>query len=85
MSMFEDSRYRWRETYFVLFKASDRPTLKKVQHALAKLDERYEITNSTEDDEGRFESLTLISPDDFAALDICYTEGEASTTRCKTC
>ena len=25
--------------------------------------------------QGRFDSLTLISPDDFAALDICYTGG----------
>ena len=76
MSMFEDSRYRWRETYFVLFKAVDRPKLKKVQHALAKLDEHYEVTNSTETDDGQFESLTLVSPDDYAALDVCYTEGE---------
>ena len=30
MSMFEDSRYRWRETYFVLFDAKKRPTLKSV-------------------------------------------------------
>ena len=29
MSMFEDSRYRWRETYFVLFDAKRRPTAEK--------------------------------------------------------
>jgi hypothetical protein len=39
------------------------------------LSERYELIEPTADDQGRFESVTLISPDDFAALDICYTEG----------
>ena len=75
MSMFEDSRYRWRETYFVLFDAGNRPMLKKVVQTLAKLSDRYEVTNLHADDNGRFESLTLFSPDDFAALDICYTDG----------
>lgn len=76
MSMFEDPRYKWRETYFVLFSAADRPLLRKVQHALAKLDDHYVITNATENDDGQFDSLTLVSPDDYAALDLCYTEGE---------
>jgi hypothetical protein len=74
--MFEDGRYRWRETYFVLFRAADRPKLKKVERALAALDERYELHNARADDQGRFESLTLVSPDDYAALDICFLEGE---------
>jgi len=75
MSMFERSNYRWRETYFVLFRSSDRPTLKKVGKALSGLNDRYTLTNLSADDGGRFESLTLLSPDDFAALDICYTSG----------
>jgi hypothetical protein len=76
MSMFEDKRYRWRETYFVLFDAKNRPLLKGVAKTLSALNKRFELTNQNEDDEGRFDSLTLISRDDFAALDICYT-GEA--------
>lgn len=77
MSMFENHQYRWRETYFVLFASRDRPKLATVEEALRQLDPRYELTNpSVDDEEGRFESLTLISHDDFAALDICYTEGE---------
>ena len=75
MSMFEDSRYRWRETYFVLFHSSDRPALGKVQQALSTLNEQYELTNLNPDEQHRIDSLTLISPEDFAALDICYTEG----------
>ena len=75
MSMFEDSRYRWRETYFVLFPAKKRPTLNSVTKMLSALNKRFELTNLNADDEGNIDSLTLISPDDFAALDICYTAG----------
>jgi len=75
MSMFEDSRYRWRETYFVLFDAKKRPKLKTVVKTLSALNKRYELTNICDDGKGMVDSLTLISPDDFAALDICYTEG----------
>ena len=45
MSMFEDSRYRWRETYFVLFDAKKRPTLKSVTKTLSALNKRFELTN----------------------------------------
>jgi hypothetical protein len=76
MSLFEDSQYRWRETYFVLFDSSNRPTLKAVRRALSELNEHYVLRNLSADEEGRFDSLTLLSPDDFAALDICYTGGE---------
>jgi hypothetical protein len=76
MSMFEDSQYRWRETYFVLFASRKRPTLKAVARALSALNEHFVLKNPSTDERGRFDSLTLLSPDDFAALDICYTGGE---------
>ena len=75
MSLFEDSHYRWRETYFVLFPAKKRPRLDSVTKMLTALNKRFELTNLNADDEGLLDSLTLISHDDFAALDICYTEG----------
>jgi len=75
MSMFGDSRYRWRETYFVLFDVKKRPTLKSIAKTLSALNQRFELTNLSGDDQGFVDSLTLISPDDFAALDICYTGG----------
>lgn len=74
MSMFEDGRYRWRETYFVLFDAKKRPTLKNVEKTLSALNNRFELTNQNDED-GFVDSLTLISPDDYSALDICYTDG----------
>lgn len=76
MSMFEDNHYRWRETYFVLFDSQSRPALKTVEKALATLNDRYELSHGAKNASGRFESLTVVSPDDFSALDICYTEGD---------
>ncbi len=75
MSMFENSQYRWRETYFVLFSLAKRPTLQTVEGALAALSGRYTLSNGWADASGLFESLTLLSPDDFSALDICFTGG----------
>jgi len=75
MSMFENPGYRWRETYFVLFDTAKRPKLDIVQKKLAALNKRFQLVNLNADEAGLVDSLTLISPDDFAALDVCYTEG----------
>jgi hypothetical protein len=76
MSTFENKDYRWRETYFVLFPLKRRPKLEAVSKAVHALNKRYELSNPTADDNGLIESLTVISPDDNAALDICFTSGE---------
>jgi len=76
MSMFENDQYCWRETYFVLFDSRKRPPLEAVRQTLAKLNTHFTLTNLTATDDGRIESLTILAPDDFAALDICYVDGE---------
>lgn len=76
MSLFGDPRYRWRETYFVLFRSEKRPTLAKLERALRRLNPSFTLLNQAADEEGRFQSLTLISPDDFAGMDISYLEGQ---------
>jgi len=76
MSTFERDNYRWRETYFVLFLSSERPTLEATRAALARLNSRFEFCNPETDEDGRFDSLTLLAPEDFAALDIAYIEGD---------
>src|SRR5690606_16094725 len=76
MSTFESDDYRWRETYFVLFDAERRPSLRKVQQAIERLKDRFELSHPAADDSGAFESLTVMAPDDYAALDISYVEGE---------
>lgn len=76
MSTFEDHHYRWRETYFVLFSARKRPKLAIVAKTLQALNERYVLSNQNADSHGLIESLTVISPEDYAALDICFTSGD---------
>jgi hypothetical protein len=76
MSLFENSQYRWRETYFVLFDAKKRPPLKDVIKALKSLKKRCVLIDPMADENGFVDSLSLISPNDFAALDICYTDGD---------
>ncbi|MFO0898043.1 MAG: hypothetical protein U0836_11525 [Pirellulales bacterium] len=76
MSTFENSDYHWRETYFILFESSRRPTQEQVAQALRGLGKRYELTNERSEDDGLFGSLTVVSHDDFAALDVSYLDGE---------
>ncbi|MCC7084676.1 MAG: hypothetical protein IT427_06685 [Pirellulales bacterium] len=75
MSTFENHDYKWRETYIVLFHAQRRPTLEKVQQRLVDLNSRFELVNPEADEKGRFQSITIQSPQDFAAMDICYDDG----------
>jgi hypothetical protein len=76
MSMFEDRHYRWRETYFVLFDAAKRPTLAQTKRTLASLGRRFQLKNLRGDAGDRVDSFTLLAPDDFAALDVAYVEGD---------
>ena len=76
MSTFERENYQWRETYFVLFDSAKRPTLRHVEKILHGLSDRFQLTGGTADEDGRFESITLLAPDDYAALDISYVAGE---------
>lgn len=76
MSTFERDEYKWRETYFVLFDSSKRPSLKKIEAVLKDLSERFVLSNAQADEDGRFESITVMSPDDYAALDISFETGE---------
>ncbi|MBN2291566.1 MAG: hypothetical protein JXM70_04015 [Pirellulales bacterium] len=76
MSMFENDNYRWRETYFVQFDKKKRPTLEQVQKRLTIMGDQCELATARADEDGRFESLTIIAHEDFAALDISYIEGD---------
>ncbi len=76
MSTFENDNYKWRETYFVLFDSPRRPTLAQLSKTLQRLNPRFELISPTADEAGRFESVTIRSPQDYAALDISYLGGE---------
>ena len=53
----------------MLFDSGKRPTLKKILATLQELGGQFRLNSSQGDDDGMFESLTLLAPDDFAAID----------------
>lgn len=76
MSLFADSRYQWRETYFVLFDRQHRPQAAAVKRALDELGPRLEIQELAASDDGLLESLTVVSHADAAGMDVTYVEGD---------
>jgi hypothetical protein len=76
MSLFEDDRYTWRETYFVFFDEKSRPMPSQMEKFFKDLGGRYEVHDVRLDDDGRFESATVLAPDDYAGMDITYVSGE---------
>jgi hypothetical protein len=76
MSLFEDSRFQWRETYFVLFDSQQRPTIAAVKRALAELKAGLNIAESTESEDGFLEAMTVLSHIDSSGIDITYIDGE---------
>ena len=53
------NEFEWRETYFILFKANNRPTLTQVERAIGSLSDRLQLQNLRANDEGRFESVMV--------------------------
>lgn len=76
MSSFERDGYQWRETYFVFFNRARRPTLGQVRKRLHRLGKQFRLEGEAADPEGEFETISLISESDFAAVDLAYEEGE---------
>ncbi len=76
MSLFERPEYQWRETFFVLFDASQRPSADSVKDEIQSLNSRLEVTDLRNAEDGGFESLTVFAKDDFAAMDISCVRGQ---------
>jgi len=76
MSLFENSLYQWRETYFVLHDANNRPSVSEMQTMLDQLDERYEYREIRATDDGKFEAVTIYCPTDCSAMDVTFADGE---------
>ncbi|MCO6047511.1 hypothetical protein NG895_26710 [Aeoliella sp. ICT_H6.2] len=66
----------WRETYFVMFSSSDRPTLAQVEAAIAEASSRLSVSNLEANDEGLFTSAVVQAPEDNAAMEISYEAGD---------
>lgn len=78
MSLFEDSSYVYRDTFFVFLQPENRPSTDKVQACFAELGKKYAAEN-VRNENGDFESITIKSPYDSSAMDITYVEGEEVT------
>jgi hypothetical protein len=76
MSLFEDDRFTWRETYFVFFDEKSRPSKSHMEKFLKDLGGRYDVRDVRTDDQGLFESATVLAPDDYAGMDVTYVSGE---------
>ena len=75
MTLFDDDRYDWLETYFVYFESSHRPKLSDVRRTL-KIDAPFfNILSSKADPDGNLAEMTVASYEDHAALEIVYREG----------
>jgi hypothetical protein len=72
-----EDQLEWRDTYFILFQKSDRPTLTQVEAAITESSRRLKLENLEADDDGMFESVLVQAPQDNAALEISYETGEA--------
>lgn len=73
----KEDQLEWRDTYFVLFQQSNRPTLTQVEAAITETSRRLKLENLEADEDGMFESLLVQAPQDNAALEISYETGEA--------
>lgn len=67
----------WRDTYFILFQESGRPTLTQVEAAIGNSARHITLENLEADDDGLFESLLVQAPEDHSALEISYETGDA--------
>ncbi len=74
MSLFGNDKYKWRETYFVLFRRDDHPSAEAVANALET--GHNQVTNVNGDTENRFESATVQSAEDFSGMDVTFVAGE---------
>lgn len=75
MSLFEDSSYEYRDTFFVHFQVENRPSANEFRAVIDSLGSKYELSKLVED-EGRLVSVTIKSPQDNSAMDISLVQGE---------
>ena len=76
MTLFEDDRYDWRETYFVCFELPHRPKLAEVRRALKTNAPFLTILDSKAEPDGYLVELIIASYENHAALEIVYREGK---------
>ena len=76
MSLFEDDRYEYRETCFVIFPSENRPGVEVLLAALEGLGDRYRVSAPERTPDGEFDSVSIRCPFDRSAMDISYVSGD---------
>ena len=76
MTLFDDNRYDWRETYFVYFESAFRPKLPEIRHALRTHAPFLSVLDVKAEPDGSLVEITIASYEDHAALEIVYKEGD---------
>lgn len=76
MSLFDNPEYRWRETYLLFYKKSQRPSVERVCQAISGIRGNYTVEQMVADEEGCFESATVFSEEAFSAIDMSYIEDD---------
>ena len=76
MTLFDDNRYDWRETYFVYFESAHRPKLPEIRRALKTYAPLFYILDSKAEPDGNLVAITIASYENHAALEIVYREGK---------
>jgi len=80
MSLFENEQYEYTDTFFVFFKRENLPKASAVKNAIAELGDRYQFGQVAFREE-QFESMTVLSPQDFSAMDIVLDLNTEVTTQ----
>lgn len=78
MSLFEDFRYVYRDTFFIFFLKKNCPLLNDFEACIESLGDKFDLQNikhSIKNDQKRLESGTIVSPQDRSAMDVVYVEG----------
>jgi len=79
MSLFDNDLYHWRETYFVFLNSRNRPSLDAVKAAVGELDEHFQLQGGSAEEDGALESLSIVAPEAYSAMDLSYVQGEEVT------
>lgn len=72
--LFDDPRYHWRETYFVLTAPEKRPVLTDVEREIAQNLPALHVVSRNADAAGYLESLSIVSPENRAGVDILWCD-----------
>lgn len=80
MSLFENEKYEYCDTFFIYLKNENRPTLKDVMAGLSELGHRC-VVESANEENGKFESATIKFSSDCSAMDVVFVHGPEVATQ----